>query len=101
MSKYSYIFDDVISTATTKEKVKLIIPILVGWAKAGISKKTYSDLNKLIGYESGLNSTVKAVFSQTCYGRWNIDGRERITAEKARSSQTCHAIHHTFISNTL
>ena len=39
MSKYSYIFDDVISTATTKEKVKLIIPILVGWAKAGISKK--------------------------------------------------------------
>jgi hypothetical protein len=47
MSKYSYIFDDVISTATTKEKVKLIIPILVGWAKAGISKKTYSDLNKL------------------------------------------------------
>lgn len=58
MSKYSYIFDDVISTATTKEKVKLIIPILVGWAKAGISKKNYSDLNKLIGYESGLNSSI-------------------------------------------
>ena len=35
-------------------------------------------------------TTVKAVFSQTCYGRWNIDGRERRTITKAIVSQTCY-----------
>ena len=49
-SKYSYIFEEVISTSTTRGKVKLIIPILIGWAKAGLSNMTYGDLNKLIGY---------------------------------------------------
>lgn len=58
MSNYSNIFDEVISTSATREKVKLIIPILIGWAKAGISDKTYGDLNKLIGYKSGLNSSI-------------------------------------------
>ena len=41
-SKYSYIFEEVISTSTTREKVKLIIPILIGWAKAGLSNMTYA-----------------------------------------------------------
>lgn len=58
MSKYSYLFDEVISTATTREKVKLIIPILIGWAKAKITGKTYGDLNKLIGYKTGKNSSI-------------------------------------------
>lgn len=58
MSNFNYIFDEVISTSATREKVKLIIPILVGWAKAGITNKTYGDLNKLIGYKSGLNSSI-------------------------------------------
>ena len=57
-SKYSYIFEEVIPTSTTREKVKLIIPILIGWAKAGLSNMTYGDLNKLIGYKSGLNSSI-------------------------------------------
>ena len=58
MCNYSNIFDEVISTSVTKEKVKQIIPILVGWAKAGVTDKTYGDLNKLIGYKSGLNSGI-------------------------------------------
>lgn len=58
MDDFSYIFDEVISTSATREKVKLIIPILVGWAKAGVTDKTYGDLNKLIGYKSGLNSSI-------------------------------------------
>ena len=33
---------------------------------------------------------IKAAFSQTCYGRWNIDGRERRTLCKAGVSQTCY-----------
>ena len=41
MCNYSNIFDEVISTSVTKEKVKQIIPILVGWAKAGVTDKTY------------------------------------------------------------
>ena len=58
MYNYSNIFDDVISTSATREKVKQIIPILVGWAKSGITNKTYGDLNKLIGYKSGHNSSI-------------------------------------------
>jgi len=58
MSNFSNIFEEVISTSLTREKVKQIIPILVGWAKAGITNKTYGDLNKLIGYKSGLNSSI-------------------------------------------
>lgn len=58
MSNFSNLFDEVISTSATREKVKQIIPILVGWAKAGITNKTYGDLNKLIGYKSGLNSSI-------------------------------------------
>lgn len=58
MNNYSYIFDEVISTVATREKVKLIIPILVGWSKAGKTGKTYGDLNKLIGYETGKNSSI-------------------------------------------
>lgn len=58
MSNFSNIFEEVISTSTTREKVKQIIPILVGWAKAGVTNKTYGDLNKLIGYKSGLNSSI-------------------------------------------
>lgn len=57
MGKYSYIFEEIIPTSTTREKVKKIIPILIGWAKAGRSM-TYGDLNKLIGYKSGLNSSI-------------------------------------------
>lgn len=58
MSNYSNLFDEVISTSATREKVKRLIPILVGWAKAGVTNKTYGDLNKLIGYKSGLNSSI-------------------------------------------
>lgn len=58
MSKYSYLFEEVISTAATRGKVKLIIPILTAWAKAGETGKTYGDLNKLIGYETGKNSSI-------------------------------------------
>ena len=48
-----------------------------------------------------INTVWKAVISQTCYGRRNIDGLEEITIVKAFISQTCYTIHHTFISNTL
>lgn len=58
MSNYSHIFEDVVTTETTREKVKKIIPILIGWAKAGVTNKTYGDLNKLIGYPTGLNSSI-------------------------------------------
>lgn len=58
MSNYNHLFEDVITTETTREKVKKIIPILVGWAKAGVTNNTYGNLNKLIGYPSGLNSSI-------------------------------------------
>ncbi|MDE6003568.1 MAG: hypothetical protein K2G76_08800 [Prevotella sp.] len=58
MSNYSYLFEEVIPASITREKVKLIIPILVEWAKAGASNKTYGDLNKRIGYKSGRNSSI-------------------------------------------
>ena len=49
MGKYSYIFEEIIPTSTTREKVKKIIPILIGWAKAGRSM-TYGDLTQLLRF---------------------------------------------------
>lgn len=56
---YAYIIDKVCPvTKQTNKLVRLILPILVNWAKAGITDKTYGDLNKLIGYKDGKNTSI-------------------------------------------
>lgn len=44
------IINSVIHTKRSQELVGQIIPILVGWAKFGITKKTYGDLIHALGY---------------------------------------------------
>lgn len=44
------IISSVIHTKRSQELVSQIIPILVGWAKYGLSNKTYGDLIHALGY---------------------------------------------------
>lgn len=46
---YSYIIDDVCSGSKTPELVRKIIPILVKWAKEGVTTNTYGDLIQKLG----------------------------------------------------
>jgi len=47
---YGYIIDEVIPQAKSREIVRKMIPILIRWAKQGLSNKTYDDLIKELGY---------------------------------------------------
>lgn len=47
---YGYIIDEVIPQKRSRELVRLIIPILIRWAKQGQTKKTYNHLIKELGY---------------------------------------------------
>lgn len=49
MAKYN-IIDTVISTPRSREIVRTIIPILVSWAKLGLTNKTYGDIIHALGY---------------------------------------------------
>lgn len=52
MKKYSYIFDEIIDRTSTRDTVKAIIPVLIGWAKAGETDHTYGDLADSIRYKT-------------------------------------------------
>ena len=47
---YGYIIDDVCPQTKSRELVRKIIPILVRWAKQGLTNKTYNDLTQELGY---------------------------------------------------
>lgn len=56
---YAYLIDEVCPpTGQTNKLVRQILPILVSWAKAGCTSKTYSDLNQMLGYKDGKNSSI-------------------------------------------
>jgi len=48
---YSHLIDELIPQEKSRELVKEIIPILVRWAKQGLTTRTYDDLIKELGYE--------------------------------------------------
>lgn len=48
---YDYIIDEVITQKKSRELVRKIIPILIRWAKQGLTEKTYDDLTKELGYD--------------------------------------------------
>ena len=43
------IIDSVISTEATRHNVRLMLPIIIHWAKTGQNKHTYGDLTHAIG----------------------------------------------------
>lgn len=55
---YSYLIDQECSGAKTPGLVRRIIPILIGWAKKKETNHTYGELNRLLGYKNGLNSSI-------------------------------------------
>ena len=66
---YSYIIDEVCPRTKSRELVRKIIPILVRWAKQGLTNRTYNDLIQELGYTkySGIGKPlgyVKDVFEK-------------------------------------
>lgn len=56
---YTYLIDEVCpQSGKSNELVRQILPILIGWAKKGCTNKTYSDLNKQLGYIDGKNTSI-------------------------------------------
>lgn len=57
------IIDKTIPTAATRENVRLMIPVLVHWAKTGRKNCTYGDMNRATGKErfSGIGHALGAV----------------------------------------
>lgn len=49
--RYGYIIDEVIPQERSRELARLIIPILIRWAKQGQTNKTYKHLIKELGYD--------------------------------------------------
>ncbi len=49
--RYGYIIDEVIPQERSRELARLIIPILIRWAKQGQTNKTYNHLIKELGYK--------------------------------------------------
>ena len=49
--RYGYIIDEVIPQKRSRELARLIIPILIRWAKQGQTNKTYNHLIKELGYK--------------------------------------------------
>lgn len=47
---YAYIIDEVVPQEKSRELVRKIIPILIRWAKQGLTNMTYDDLIKELGY---------------------------------------------------
>ena len=48
--RYGYIIDEIIPQDRSRELARLIIPILIRWAKQGQTNKTYNHLIKELGY---------------------------------------------------
>ena len=48
--RYGYIIDEVIPQERSRELARKIIPILIRWAKQGLTNKTYNHLIKELGY---------------------------------------------------
>ena len=63
MSTKKNIIDNTVSTPRSRELVRLIIPILIRWAKSGKIDSTYGDLIHAIGMEkfSGIGKLLKKV----------------------------------------
>ena len=57
------IIDDVISTEATRQNVRLMLPVLIHWAKSGHNEHTYGDLIHSIGKSkfSGIGHALYAV----------------------------------------
>lgn len=45
------IIDSVVTTENSRKIVRVMIPLLIRWAKLGLTNKTYGDVNKVLGYE--------------------------------------------------
>lgn len=68
---YAYIIDEVVLQEKSRELVEKIIPILIRWAKQGVTNKTYDDLIKELGYVGGIDigkllGDVDDVFKRFC-----------------------------------
>ncbi len=63
MSTKKIIIDNIVSTPRSRELVRLIIPILIRWAKSGKTDSTYGDLIHAIGMQkfSGIGKLLKKV----------------------------------------
>lgn len=48
---YGHIINDIVPQEKSRELVRKIIPILVRWAKQGLTTRTYDDLTKELGYD--------------------------------------------------
>ena len=48
---YGHIIDDIVLQEKSRELVRKIIPILIRWAKQGLTTRTYDDLTKELGYD--------------------------------------------------
>lgn len=54
-TNYSLLIDDICPKVRSRELVRQIIPILIRWAKQGLTTKTYDDLIKELGYNSSFS----------------------------------------------
>lgn len=50
MGEYAYIIDEVVKTSKTREIIRKMIPIMIGWAVNGENERTYGDMNRKLGY---------------------------------------------------
>ena len=50
MENYAYIIDKVIKTQKTRDLVRKMIPIMIGWAIGREANMTYKDMNRKLGY---------------------------------------------------
>ena len=48
------IIDEIISTEATRKNVRVMLPVLVYWAKTGQTNHTYGDLTKLLAKQNFL-----------------------------------------------
>lgn len=57
------IIDSIVTTEKSRKIVRIIIPLLVRWAKLGLTNKTYGDINKALGYDkfSGIGHQLYSV----------------------------------------
>ncbi len=57
------IIDTVVTTEKSRKIVRIMIPLLIRWAKLGLTNKTYGDINKALGYEkfSGIGHQLYSV----------------------------------------
>lgn len=62
------IIDDAISTEATRKNVRLMIPVMIHWAKTGHNEHTYGDLAHAIGKSKFFGNWSCLVFRTTSAG---------------------------------